>query len=57
MRTYILYGFGILLCITGIAYLAVEFVRYLSEPAQLACLILLIAMFGLLGKYFEEMGW
>lgn len=57
MRSYILYGFGILLCITGIAYLAIEFVKYLSEPAQLACLILLIAVFALFGKYFEEIGW
>jgi hypothetical protein len=57
MRSYILYGFGILLCISGIGILAAEYVRYLSEPAQLACLILSVAMFAFLGKYFEEIGW
>ena len=57
MRTYVLYGFGILLCIAGITYLAAEYVRYLSEPGKLACLILATAMFALLGKYFQEMGW
>jgi hypothetical protein len=57
MRNYVLYGFGILLCISGIAILAAEYVKYLSEPAQLACLILLITMFAFLGKHFEEMGW
>lgn len=57
MRTYILYGFGIVLCISGIAYLAAEYVKYLSEPGKLACLILTVGMFALLGKYFEELGW
>lgn len=57
MRIYVLYGFGILLCISGIAYLAAEYVKYLSEPRKLACLILSIGMFGLFGKYFDEIGW
>ncbi len=57
MRTYILYGFGIILCISGIAYLAVEYVKYLSEPGKLGCLLLTVAMFAFLGKYFQEMGW
>ena len=57
MRTYILYGFGILLCISGISYLAAEYVKYLSEPGKLACLLLIVAMLGCLGKYFEEIGW
>lgn len=57
MRTYILYGFGILLCISGIGYLASEYVGYLSEPGKLVCLILIVGLFGFLGKYFEKIGW
>ena len=57
MRTYILYGFGVALCIAGVAYLAAEYVKYLSEPGKLACLILTVGMFALFGKYFQEMGW
>jgi hypothetical protein len=57
MRVYILYGFGILLCIAGTSYLAGEYVKYLSEPGKLGCLILLVGMLGFLGKYFEEIGW
>jgi len=57
MRTYILYGFGIVLCLAGIGYLAAEYIKYLSEPGKLGCLILTIGMFGLLGKYFEKIGW
>ncbi len=57
MRTYILFGFGILLCIAGVAYLVAEYVKYLSEPGKLACLLLVVGMFGFLGKYFEEKGW
>jgi len=57
MRTYVLYGFGIALCIAGIAYMAAEYVKYVSEPGKLGCLILATAMFALLGKYFQERGW
>ena len=57
MRTYILYGSGIVLCIAGIAYLAAEYVKYLSEPGKLACLLLAVGMFGFLGKYFDQRGW
>ena len=57
MRTYIFYGFGILLCIAGVAYLAAEYVKYLSEPGKLASLLLVVAIFGLLGKHFEGKGW
>jgi hypothetical protein len=57
MRTYILYGFGIVLCISGMGYLAGEYIKYLSEPGRLACLILMVGMLGFLGKYFEEIGW
>lgn len=57
MRIYILYGFGILLCVSGVGYLAAEYVKYLSEPGKLSCLILATAMFALLGKYFESESW
>lgn len=57
MRTYILYGFGIVSCIAGMGYLAAEYIKYLSEPGKLVCLLLVVGMFGFLGKYLEEMGW
>lgn len=57
MRTYVLFGFGIVLCIAGVSYLAAEYIRYLSELGKLACLILTVGMFGFLGKYFQEIGW
>lgn len=57
MLNYILYGFGILLCIAGVAYLAAEYVKYISEWGKLVSLILTIGLFALLGKYFEEIGW
>ena len=43
--------------IAGIAYLAAEYVKYLSEPGKLGCLLLVVGLFGFLGKYFEERGW
>jgi hypothetical protein len=57
MKIYILYGFGITLCLFGVGYLALEYVQYLSEPGKLACLILTTSMFAFLGKYFEGKGW
>jgi hypothetical protein len=54
---YILFGFGILLCLAGIGYLAAEYVKYLSEAGKLVSLLLTVGMFGFLGKYFEELGW
>jgi hypothetical protein len=54
---YILFGFGILLCLAGIGYLAAEYVNYLSEAGKLLSLLLTVGMFGFLGKYFEELGW
>jgi len=57
VRIYILYGFGILLCVSGVGYLAAEYIKYLSDWGQLGCLVLAIGMFALLGKYFEGMGW
>jgi hypothetical protein len=57
MRQYVLYGFGILLCVVGIGYLAAEYVKYMSEIGQLVALLLTVGVFGFLGKYFQEMGW
>lgn len=57
MRIYILYGFGIVLCIAGIGYLAAEYVKYLSEAGRLLALLLTVGIFGFLGKYFESLGW
>ena len=57
MRLYVLYGFGILLCLAGIIYLAAEYVQYLSEVGKLIALLLTTGIFGFLGKYFEELGW
>ncbi|HUW44523.1 MAG TPA: hypothetical protein VMW50_01885 [Dehalococcoidia bacterium] len=56
MRNYILYGFGIVLCISGIVYLAAEYVEYLSDWGKLGCLILLIGLFSFLGRHFQELG-
>jgi len=57
MRQYVLYGFGILLCVAGIGYLAAEYVKYMSEIGQLVALLLTVGIFGFLGKYFQELGW
>ncbi len=54
---YVLYGFGILFCIAGIGYLAVEYVKYLSDIGKVASLLLTIGLFTFLGKYFEGLGW
>ena len=57
MKVYVLYGFGIILCIAGVSYLAAEYIRYLSEVGKLVCLLLTVGMFGFLGRYFQEIGW
>ncbi len=54
---FILFGFGSLLCLAGIGFLAAEYVRYLSEAGKLVSLLLTVGMFGFLGKYFESLGW
>lgn len=56
MRNYILYGFGIALCLSGIVYLAAEYVEYLSDWGKLGCLILLVGLFAFLGRHFQELG-
>jgi hypothetical protein len=54
---YVLYGFGLVFCIAGISYLAVEYVRYLSDIGRISALLLTVGLFGFLGKYFERLGW
>ena len=54
---FILFGFGILLCLAGIGYLAAEYVKYLSEVGKLVSLLLTVGMFAFLTKYFEGIGW
>ncbi len=56
VKIYILYIIGTVSAIAGLGYLAWEYVRYLSEPGKLGCLLLLVGLFGALGKYFEERG-
>lgn len=57
MKIYVLYGFGVLLCISGVGYLAAEYIRFLSEIGKLSCLALTTAMFVFLGKFLEKIGW
>ncbi len=54
---YVLFGFGILFCLAGVGYLAAEYVRNLSEAGKLVSLLLTVAMFSFLSKYFENLGW
>jgi hypothetical protein len=54
---FILYGFGILLCIAGVGYLAAEYVKYLSDIGKIVSLLLTVGFFAFLGKYFEGLGW
>lgn len=54
---FILFGFGILLCLSGIGYLAAEYVKYLSDVGKIVSLLLTVGMFGFLGRYFEGLGW
>lgn len=58
MKTeYILFGFGVLFCLAGVAYLAAEYVKYLSDWHKLLSLLFTVGLFGFLGKYFESIGW
>ena len=57
MRLYVLYGFGILLCLAGIGFLAGEYIKYLSEIGKLVSLLLTVGIFAFLGKYFQDIGW
>ena len=54
---YVLFVFGILFCLAGVGYLAAEYVQNLSEWGKLGALLLTVAMFAFLSKYFEDIGW
>tara|TARA_B100000315_G_C14507119_1_gene555143 strand:- start:743 stop:919 length:177 start_codon:yes stop_codon:yes gene_type:complete len=54
---YVLYGFGVLFSLAGIGFLAAEYVEYLSEAGKLVSLLLTVAMFSFLTKYFDNIGW
>jgi hypothetical protein len=54
---YILYGFGILLCVSGIGLLAAEYIKFMSEAGKMASLVLSVGLFYSLGRYFESKGW
>jgi hypothetical protein len=54
---YVLFGFGILFSLAGVGYLAAEYVQNLSEAGKLVSLLLTVAMFAFLSKYFEGLGW
>ena len=54
---YVLFGFGILFSLSGVGYLAAQYVQYLSEVGKLVSLLLTIGMFAFLSKYLEEVGW
>jgi hypothetical protein len=54
---YVLFGFGILFCLAGVGYLAAQYVQNLSEMGKLGSLLLTVAMFAFLSKYFEDIGW
>ena len=54
---YVLFVFGILFCLAGVGYLAAEYVQNLSEAGKLVSLLLTVAMFSFMSKYFESIGW
>ncbi len=51
---YVLYGFGILLSLAGVGFLAAEYIRFMSDIGKLAALLLSIALFASLTRYFQE---
>ena len=54
---YVLIGFGTLFCLAGVGYLAIEYVKYMSEAWKLVSLLLTVGMFAFLTRYFQELGW
>jgi len=54
---HVMFGFGILFCLAGVGYLAAEYIQNLSEVGKLGSLLLTIALFAFMSKYFEEIGW
>ncbi len=49
---YVLFGFGILFSLAGVGYLAATYVQNLSEAGKLLSLLVTVAMFAFLSKYF-----
>ncbi len=54
---YVLYGFCILFSVAGIAFLAAEYVRDMTEIGKLVSLLLTVGIFAFLTKHFQEIGW
>jgi len=54
---YVLFGFGTLFSLSGVGYLAAQYVQYLSDAGKLLSLLLTVAMFAFLSKHFEDIGW
>ena len=54
---YVLFGFGILFSLSGVGYLAAQYVQYLSEAGKLISLLLTVGMFASLSIYLEDIGW
>jgi len=48
---YLLFGFAILVCLSGIGYLATNYFQYLSGIEKLVFVLLWAGMFAFLGKY------
>ncbi|MFC1990612.1 hypothetical protein ACFLU9_00470 [Chloroflexota bacterium] len=54
---YVLFGFGILFSLSGVGYLAAQYIQYLSEAGKLISLLLTVGMFAFLSIYLEDIGW
>ena len=54
---YVLFGFGVLFSLSGVGYLAAQYVQYLSEAGKLVSLLLTVGMFTFLSIYLEGIGW
>ncbi|MDP2729061.1 MAG: hypothetical protein Q8O55_01060 [Dehalococcoidales bacterium] len=54
---YVLYGFGLLFVVSGIGFLAAEYVKHMTEIGKLVSLLLTVGIFASLTKYFSEIGW
>ena len=54
---HVLFGFGVLFSLSGVGYLAAQYVQYLSEAGKLVSLLLTVGMFAFLSIYLEDIGW
>jgi hypothetical protein len=54
---HVLFGFGVLFSLSGVGYLAAQYVQYLSESGKLVSLLLTVGMFAFLSIYLEDIGW